>query len=105
VSRAGERGTLVRERLWNANQSWHYERIVRFLDYTLRVRIRRNSADFQSSAAVERWSGDNGWQQVAASHIAECACQSASYVTSSTPQRPFDADADRLITLAKEILR
>jgi hypothetical protein len=106
--------TMIQEDLWNANQSWHYESITDHGDERLRVKIRRNAHDFQSSAICERWDG-TAWQQVVSRPIEQMACAAVSYTDlpvdfGYTTSRKVDAslfplDADDLRNRALAVIR
>jgi len=71
--------TMIQEDLWNANQSWCYESITEHGEgVRLRVKIRRNAYDNQSSAICERWDGD-AWKQVVSRPIEQMECSVVSY--------------------------
>jgi len=96
----------ISERVWNANQSWYYERTVRCSvtpDHspdTLRISIRRNAYDDQSSAEVERWTPD-GWKSVVWQAIQFCECKGLSYAKDGVRASDFHNDG---IALLKEAL-
>lgn len=96
---------VINTEFFNSNQSWNYDRIVKVDDdLKLRVQIRRNAYDKQSSATVSAWTTEKGWAIVASRPITECQCAAASYVMTAT-QELFDADADALINVALGVLR
>jgi hypothetical protein len=88
---------LIQEDLWNDNQSWCYEAITDHGGERLRVKIRRNAHDSQSSAICERWDGD-AWKQVVSRPIEQMECSSVSYTdlpvdyAKRTTCRKVDAD-------------
>jgi hypothetical protein len=96
--------TMIQEDLWNANQSWHYESITEHGDERLRVKIRRNAHDFQSSATCERWDG-HAWHQVVSRPIEQLECSVVSYVTKDPDADLFLADADDLRGRALAVIR
>ncbi len=62
------RGKIVSDRTYNHPQSWFREVVAvdggeRHGTTSLRYTVRYNAYRFQSSARVERWSGDN-WEEV-----------------------------------------
>lgn len=93
----------IQEDLWNANQSWNYERVQQVEGHHFRVRIRRNAYDHQSHATCERWDGDR-WRQVISRPIEEMTCSAVSYVTKSPDQLLFQDDACELIALALKVV-
>jgi len=91
-------------RFYNQDQSWWFERIVKLDDgQKLKVVIRRNAYDFQSSAVCKRWDG-NKWHLVNSMPIKDCACKPVSYVDKSPNKALFEKDAKALIAIAKEIV-
>lgn len=94
--------TTISERTWMAGQSWHYERTVRQPADTLRVCIRRNAYDDQSSASVEKWT-PSGWTQVVRWPITSCQCKRLSYVGEARAS-DFHNDAIALLAEASAVL-
>lgn len=96
----------ISERVWNARQSWNFERTVITDDWTkIRVRIVRNAYDHQSFAEAQLWNGE-GWVQVVCFPIACCLISRVSYVTPDGPRvrSAFAADAQRLLDEALAVL-
>lgn len=104
---------LIQEDFWNAHQSWCYEAITDHGGERLRVKIRRNAYDDQSSAICERWTGDE-WKQVVSRPIEHMACTAVSYtdkpVNHGTTSRTVEAelflmDADDLRSRALAVIQ
>lgn len=77
----------ITERIWNANQSWCIERVVRVPSSngwrTLKAEVRRNPYNFQSAARVHQLNTETGeWTEVLDRHITELPAASVSYVMS-----------------------
>lgn len=94
----------ISERVWNMSQSWHYEKVVRLAESgeTFRCRIERNAYDGQSSARVERWSGEE-WREVVRTPINFLNCRTISYVQEGITSSHFRTDFKRLMDEALEI--
>lgn len=98
-----KKAKLISERIWNADQSWYFERTVQVGVVKLKVKIRRNAYNDQSYARVERWNGEE-WKIVVTAPITECQCQSLSYVTRGVNLADFEKDYTRLLTEAVKIV-
>ena len=102
--------TTLSERVWNSDHSWHYERVFDLADgQRLRSKIRRNSYDFQSSACVDRWTGEK-WENVLHRSIGEMGKRilDISYVAKivtadafATGAREMEADAKLIVGVCK----
>jgi len=94
----------ISERLYNRDQSWYFERIVRkdVRSAPLKVDIRRNAYDNQSGARVWRWNGSE-WKLVVDAPISDCVCRSVRY-TNDASVSDFECDFDRLLNEALEII-
>jgi len=93
----------ISTRCWNQNQSWNFESTHKNRGHKLRVSIRRNAHDFQSSAYVERWDGTK-WQKVCSKPITECKCEKVSYVQNDVSAKDFKQDEHNLLQEALAIV-
>ena len=97
----------ISERVYNADQSWYFERTVTATKNAkkvkLQVNIRRNAYNDQSYARVKRWSGTE-WKNVVDAPITECECKSITYVDRLPATGLFKDDADRLLQEAIQIV-
>lgn len=58
--------TLLQERYFNGTQSINYEGLFSFMDHKLKVSIKKDSYDFQSSCAVSIFDkAKNAWNRLA----------------------------------------
>ena len=94
----------ISERVFNADQSWYFERII-LLPNTdkVKINIRRNAYDFQSWARVSRWNGEE-WKNVVDAPITEFNCHKISYVDKGITTKHFDEDAGKLLMEAMKIV-
>lgn len=96
---------IIKERTWNSDQSWHYEKIVVHPDgFRFRVQIKRNAYDTQSYARVSTWTTEEGWEVVTTDPIEVCACAGINYVMKNVRNADFKADAERLLDVAQEVV-
>ena len=108
----------ISKRTWNASQSWHYEELLEIPTATgvakIRIYIRSNAYDEQSSGVAERWDGAR-WQQIthrsgvelASRHGQMGSKRPVSYTSSTLSAAAlaaFAADRDSLLKEAKAIL-
>lgn len=100
---------VIAERLWRDRQTCHYELLQRAGPHRLRVQINRDAYDFQSSARIERWSGDQ-WREVSTWPISACDSQTVSAYErpeAKTGRRDLElmqGDAARLVAEAWAII-
>lgn len=86
--------TRISQRFFNADQSWHFERIVKHGKLKMRVDIRRNAYDFQSW--VRGYILDPvhmKWNLLVDRPIEGAKCEQANYVRTVESVAPFEADA------------
>jgi len=88
--------SIIRENLYNLDQSWNYERVIESGNLKYRVFIRRNAYDSQSY--IHGFVLDpvhKKWNQVVNLPITIASCNSVSYVQKETPEmrRLFEQDA------------
>ena len=108
----------ISKRTWNASQSWHYEELLEIPSATgvakVRIHIRSNAFDEQSSGVAERWDGTR-WQQITHRSGVELASRHGqmgqkrpvSYTSSELSLEAlaaFTTDRDALLKEAKTIL-
>lgn len=90
----------------NGKQSLEYRSIWTLGTHKLRIRRDRDAYEFQSSAVIERWNGEQ-WKQVESIHYSNMAsCQSDCYVVRDAA-RPNPAelrDEQELLRLATLVL-
>ena len=113
------RARSISKRTWNASQSWHYEELLEIPTTSgvakVRIHIRSNAYDEQSSGVAERWDGAR-WQQIthrsgielASRHGAMGSKRPVSYTSSTLSPAAlaaFTADRDALLKEAQAILR
>lgn len=79
-------------------QGHRYTEVLALGPHKLRVDIRRDSYDFQSSAKIERWDGDQ-WREVHSLHYGAMATGRWAEVPSA-----FADDRNTLIKVATTIL-
>lgn len=95
----------ISQRFYMQGQSWNFERIVEQAGRKLRVAIRRNAYDDQSS--VHGYALDPlqlKWNLLVDRPIMGAACQKASYVRSNEPIAPFEQDAKSVLEELAKIL-
>lgn len=94
--------------IWNASQSLWFEQHFAFDGELLRVQIRRNAYNDQSSATVCCWSPlSRGWNHLCQLHIEALPISQASYVESSASSAVshlFAHSAKQLLARATAIL-
>ena len=93
----------ISEKLYNANQSWCYDSIVKIDEHKLRVSIRRNAYDSQSYCKISRWDGTK-WHFITSKPIEQCKCSDASYVVKKVNIKLFQMDAEELIKEATQVI-
>jgi len=91
-------------------QSIEFRGIYNLAGFKLKVRIDRDSYDFQSSAVIYVWKTDKlEWSTVASIHYSEMAakqvfCYSKPEELTYSDKAAFDTDRKRLLKLAEQIL-
>ena len=114
-----DRTRTVSKRTLNASQSWYYEEILEVPTASgvakVRIQIRSNAYDEQSSGVAERWDGAR-WQQITRRSGVELASRhgpmtqrrQVSYTSSTLSAEAlaaFTADRNVLLKEARAILR
>lgn len=94
--------TVISDRTWLSQQSWHRERIVKTGAYTIRYHVRCNAYDFQSYADAEVWR-DNKWSQVHRIRGEQMRTK-APYVRPDVTPDAFDEDLIELRRVAVAVL-
>lgn len=95
----------ISELFYNQDQSWHYEKIVRFGNFSrLKVYIRRNAYDNQSFVKGYVLK-DSQWNLIVARPIETARCKETSYLGNSKGSIClFREDAGDVLDLLIEIL-
>lgn len=97
---------LIDQQLYNKDQSWHYEGIYKYGDHKLRVYIRRNAYDHQSSLKVEVWNPEQlEWKMIRTVPMEKIrSSYEWTYTKQNVPMGPFEEDAQDLLNMAAAIL-
>lgn len=99
------------QKAWHAEQSWYYEALWEASGEKLRLRIRRNTYDFQSYAIIEIYDpAQRKWNDLAAIPFANMASMAINAYT--RPEdfernhliRNFEADENTLLNEARMVL-
>lgn len=106
-TKPAEKIETIAEQVYNAEQSWYFERIVKagcWGSTKLRVKIRRNAYDDQSFARVYLWTKTE-WSLVAERPITDCECRRLSYtLRGGVSARDFENDYAALIATALAVI-
>lgn len=96
---------ILKSEVGRARSNVDYTEVMKWNEHKLRVRIRRNSYDFQSHALIERWNGEE-WKGVDSIHFSKM--QTPEYLnerdSDEVLKAHFSKDTSKLISLAMEVL-
>lgn len=92
------------QKIWKANQSWHYEALWQVNDRRIKISIRRNAFDEQNHCVAKMFDGDK-WNGIASTPHSRMNCNHLSYMQPNPPTvKDFQTDEDILLAEVKMIL-
>jgi hypothetical protein len=83
-------------------QGWNYVKVVK-ANKNFRVEIRVDAYDFQSYARVKAWDGSK-WEFVHSIPFEHCQISKVNAYQKNVEPKPFQSDADTLISIARQIV-
>ena len=94
------------ERLWTANQSWHYEVLILYGKFRMKVDIKRNAYDFQSHLRIKIFNAEQlQWNMLLSRAMTdEWRSSGISYVNKSPDIELCRTDARKLLEEALLVL-
>jgi hypothetical protein len=96
---------VIQQEIVIGRQSAEFTEVSQYGPHRLRVRIDRDSYDFQSSAKIEKWDGTK-WQEVASRHYSQMKTpERLCYRPEPPTLADFKDDRDYLLKVGREIVR
>lgn len=105
AKRSNKTSDVISKEIGIGRQSATLTEVIRLAGYKLKIVIKSDSYDFQSSAAIYVWSGINeGWTRVHSIHFNAMKTPAGLYVRRGDLTTLFAADRAELIRVATEVL-